>query len=153
MTKATQQPIQAKPVTPFRVRTPYNYDVDLVSRQTGLHCTDPTRAQQQFQDECDINTIMRKFAVTKTLPLTMGMPTYDDYTDAVTDYQTAQNAIIQAKQAFQQLPARVRDRFQNNPQHLLEFVMDKTNKEEAEKLGLLAIVPQQKEEVKRENPT
>lgn len=118
------------------IRTPYNYDTDQASFDSGLCCTDPSMTQQQFQDECDINTIMQQFKVTGQLPVSGRMPEYADYSDAVTDYQTAMNAIREAKENFMSLPSRVRERFHNDPQELLDFVMDKDNQAEAERLGL-----------------
>ena len=48
---------------PF-LRTPYNYDVDKVSDETGLSCPEVTLAQQNFKDETDINYIVRQFGIT-----------------------------------------------------------------------------------------
>ena len=40
------------------LRADGNYDVDRVSRETGLVCpVEETVVQQSFRDECDINTI------------------------------------------------------------------------------------------------
>ena len=35
---------------PF-LRTPFNYDRDLASEESGLKCEDPSLTQQQFKDE------------------------------------------------------------------------------------------------------
>lgn len=120
----------------MELRTPYNYDRNAVSIATGLECTDPTRTQQQFKDDADINVIMRRFAVTGQLPQGVRMPQYGDFIDAVDDYQTAMNAIRAAEESFMMMPATVRDRFSNNPQRFLEFCEDPRNADEAKKLGL-----------------
>lgn len=43
-----------------------------------------------------------------------------------------------AKIQFDLLPAAVRDKFQNDPAQLFDFVMDAGNRDEAIKLGLIA---------------
>lgn len=122
-------------------RTGYNYDTELVSDETALYC-DPLgdRTQQQFAEECDINTIARRFGLTGMLPVSSAVPSYGDYTE-VTDFQGAMNVIRQAEEQFLTVPALVRDRFQNDPQLLLEFVMDERNRPEAVELGLVPRPP------------
>lgn len=119
------------------IRTPYNYDVDEVSNETGLVCPEPTMAQQQFRDEADINTIMERFGRTGELVAPVRMPQYGDFT-GVNDYHTAMNAVIDAQTSFDALPAKVRARFDNDPGQFVEFCLDDNNREEAVSLGLVA---------------
>lgn len=119
------------------VRTPYNYDTELASETTGLECLDPSMTQQQFKEECDINTIVERFGITGQLPSNVRMPLYGDFTDAIDDYQTALHVIKQAEESFLAMPAKVRERFGHEPQAFLEFVNDPRNRDEAEKLGLV----------------
>lgn len=123
-----------------KVRSPLNYDTDSVSRETGLSCPEPTRAQQQFKDEVDINTIAKQFGMTGRLPECVRMPTFEDFSDVV-DYQTALNASRRAAQAFMEMPANVRERFQNDPQRFLEFCSNDANRAEAISLGLIPSPP------------
>lgn len=118
-------------------RTGYNYDTDAVSKATGLAC-DPedTQTQQQFAEDADINTIVRRFGLTGELPPARDIPQYGDFTH-VLDYQSALNAVIAADEAFMSLPAQLRSRFDNNPQNLLDFLHDENNREEARTMGLL----------------
>ncbi len=120
---------------PF-LRTPYNYDRDVASNDSGLECLDPTMAQQQFREECDINTIMERFGRTGELIAPVRMPQYGDF-DGVNDYHSAMNAIVEAQTAFEALPAKVRARFSNDPAEFLEFVYNEENREEAIRLGLV----------------
>lgn len=120
---------------PF-IRTPYNYNVDEASDLTGLSCGEPTRAQQQFKDECDINTIMRRFGKTGVAPVAAAMPSYDDYTGIV-DFHTAMNAVAQARENFETLPSNVRLRFNNDPGDFVSFCLDDRNRDEALSLGLI----------------
>lgn len=121
------------------LRTPYNYDVNEASDASSLVCEDPSLAQQHAKDECDINTIVRRFGLTGELPNGVRAPTYGDFTDAV-DYHTAMNAVLAADAAFMQLPADIRTRFNNDAGAFVDFVSDDNNRAEAEKLGL--VLPQ-----------
>ena len=123
------------PKTVF-LRTPYNYDTNAASDESGLACEEPTLAQQHFKDECDINNILRQFNVTGMLPEAPLSPRYGDFT-GITDYHSAMNAVIAAEDGFMELPAQIRARFQNDPAQLIEFLNDENNRSEAEKLGLL----------------
>ncbi|UOF77158.1 scaffold protein [Microviridae sp.] len=118
------------------LRTAYNYDTDEASLLSGLVCSEPTKAQQQFKDECDINTIVRRFGVTGLVPGTTKVPTYGDFT-GVSDYHQAMNVVAQANTAFHELPAHIRLRFANDPGRLIDFLEDDDNRKEAESLGLL----------------
>jgi phage internal scaffolding protein len=120
---------------PF-LRTPYNYNRDDASNESGLECQDPTLAQQQFREECDINTIMERFGRTGELVAPVRMPQYGDF-DGINDYHSAMNAIVEAQSAFDQLPAKIRARFGNDPAEFVEFAMNEENRDEAIRLGLV----------------
>lgn len=123
-------------MTKVFLRTPYNYDTMEASDASALSCPEPTLAQQHARDECDINTIVRRFGLTGELPNNVRVPRYGDFT-AVTDYQTAMNMVLEANAAFMELPAEVRSRFNNDPGALVDFISDDSNRAEAEKLGLV----------------
>jgi phage internal scaffolding protein len=120
---------------PF-LRTPYNYDRDAASNDSGLECLDPSMAQQQFREECDINTIMERFGRTGEIIAPIRMPQYGDF-DGVNDYHSAMNAIVEAQSAFDSLPAKTRARFSNDPAEFLEFCFNEENRDEAIQLGLI----------------
>ena len=120
---------------PF-LRTPYNYDLDAASNESGLHCEDATLTQQHFKDECDINNILRQFNVTGLLPESTLSPRYGDFT-GIGDYHTALNRVIAAEAEFMALPAQIRSRFDNDPANLINFLDNEENKQEAIALGLL----------------
>jgi len=121
--------------TPF-LRTAYNYDTNAASNESGVACEEPSLAQQHFKDECDINNILRQFNITGLLPEAPLSPRYGDFTGIV-DYHTALNAVIAAEDGFMALPADLRARFQNDPEQLIDFLNDESNKDEAVKLGLV----------------
>jgi len=118
------------------LRTPYNYDTDAASNESGLHCEDASLAQQHFKDECDINNILRQFNITGILPDQAISPRYGDFT-GISDYHTALNQVIAAEDEFMSLPAPLRARFENDPAQLIEFLDNPENKDEAIKLGLV----------------
>ena len=120
---------------PF-LRTPYNYDPDAASNESGLHCEDASLAQQHFKDECDINNILRQFNLTGLLPESPLSPRYGDFT-GIGDYHTALNQVIAAEDEFMSLPATLRARFENDPAQLIEFLDKPENFDEAISLGLV----------------
>lgn len=118
------------------LRTPYNYDTDAASNESGLACEEPSLAQQHFKEECDINTILQKFNITGLLPEAPLSPRYGDFT-GIGDYHTALNRVIAAQDEFEALPAQIRARFDNDPAKLIEFLDDEANRPVAEELGLV----------------
>lgn len=97
-------------------------------------------AQQQFKDDADINSIMRKFQKTGTI-------------DHVSKYQSeygfatpqslheAANVVARAQTMFEELPSLVRNKFSNRPEDFLAFVQDPKNADECIELGL-ALAPE-----------
>ena len=126
-----------KITAPF-LRTPYNYDRDAASNESGLACEEPSLTQQHFKDETDINNILRQFNVTGMLPEAPLSPRYGDFSGIV-DYHSALNAVIAAEDSFMTLPAQIRARFENDPAQLIDFLSDENNRQEAVKLGLLEV--------------
>lgn len=61
---------------------------------------------------------------------------YGDFADG-SDFQTHMDRIVSAQQQFDSLPAEIRDRFDNDPAELLDFVSDENNRDEAIELGLV----------------
>lgn len=120
---------------PF-LRTAYNYDMNEAGDESGLECLDKTLTKQSFADEVDINTIVERFHITGELPTNVRMPTYQDFT-GIFDFHSAMNAIAQANEAFDKMPAAVRARFHNDPAEFVEFCSKDENHKEAAKMGLL----------------
>lgn len=119
---------------------PFNYDADMVSEETGLRCEDETLAKQSFAEECDINTIVRRFHLTGEVPHDVRMPTFGDF-EEVYDYHSAAQAIADARESFMAMPAEVRARFGNDAGAFVEFCSKDENRDEAKRLGLLVPEP------------
>lgn len=121
-----------------------NYDPDGVSEVTGLHFDleeEPSFTQQQFKEETDINEIVRRFGLTGQLPENYKAPVSGDFTN-ISSFEEAMTAVAQAQQQFMELPANLRERFNNDPQRLMTFLDDDTNRDEATKLGLVVKPPE-----------
>ncbi len=118
------------------IRNPYNYDTNEASEESALYCEDPSRTKQSFKEECDINTILKRFNITGQLPVGPLQPQYGDFS-GVFDYQTALNAVIAAQDSFNALPATLRNRFANDPAAFVDFCSDESNREEMIRLGLV----------------
>lgn len=123
------------------LRTAFNFDQDANSREFGLVIPPDTVTQQQFAEECDINTIVARFGLTGKMPEVLHMPVSGDFT-GVTDFHSAMNVVRQAQQEFMELPGEMRERFGNDPGKLLAFLNDDKNRAEAERLGLVNKPPE-----------
>lgn len=98
----------------------------------------PSMTRQEFLEESDVNHIIDSYQTDGVIPTTRPDGVYADFTDpAYTDFQRAQNTVLEAQYMFEQLPARTRERFGNDPASLILFVQDPANQAEAHKLGLL----------------
>jgi phage internal scaffolding protein len=124
---------------PF-VRSAYNYDRNAASDESGLSCPEPTRTKQEFADEADINSIVRRFGLGGQLPTGVFVPTYGDF-EGVFDMHSAVQLVAAAEQGFMAMPADVRARFDNNPSLFVDFVSDESNRAEAVKLGIVTTPP------------
>lgn len=97
---------------------------------------EPTRTQQQFQADVNVNNIMKRYKKTGQISHLSGRQgQYMDLTSAP-DYFEAMQKIATANTAFLNLPAEVRRRFGNDPALLLEFIHNPDNYDEGVKLGL-----------------
>lgn len=119
------------------LRQPGVYDSDAASLEAGLDCGDVTLTVQSERDECDINTIVRRFGLGQELPPVSVAPQYGDFT-GVSDYHTALNLLKEADERFMSMPADVRSRFDNDAGKFLAFCYDEKNVDEMAKLNLLS---------------
>lgn len=121
------------------MRAGYGYDVDAASDEAAIDCSaavEPSRTQQHFAEEVDINTIVKRFGLTGELPTNVPQILQGDFTN-VCDFQSAMDLVVKAREAFMEQPAAVRSRFDNDPQKFLNFTSQVENLDEAIKLGLV----------------
>lgn len=93
----------------------------------GITFKDPSATLQSFKDDADINCIIARYEntgvlVDPTVPVSR-TPEFGDFSD-MPDYQTAQNVIIAAKNAFDALSSKIRERFNNDPAAYFNFVQN-----------------------------
>lgn len=122
----------------YRPHARVQYTGELVNHKTGEVYTPPARTKQQFLEQCDINNIVKQFTKTgqfSHLSANLAKGTYADLPDPI-EFQESMNTVIQAEQAFASLPARIRNRFGNDPAEFLDFIGRPENQDEAIKLGL-----------------
>lgn len=118
-----------------------------------------SRTQQQFKNECDVNQIMKKYRETGSIDfkLMRAEGVYADLSN-VKGYMDSLQSAIDAREAFEAMPAYLRKRFDHDPNKLIQFVSDSKNYDEAVKLGLVEkkqpdpVVEQLKEVVKNTTP-
>lgn len=73
----------------------------------------PELVQQTGKKEADINVIVKRFLSNGHLPVLNLEPLYADFSQAG-DFTMAQQMLLAAQQAFEQVPAEVRQKFNNN---------------------------------------
>lgn len=113
-----------------------------------------SKTVQSDRKGSDINEIVKRFGLTGELPIPRAVPRYADFLDAP-DFRGAMQVIIEAREAFESLPARIRERF-GSPAAYVDFVGNPENKEELIKLGLAkpdpVPIPEKVQKVEIVNP-
>lgn len=99
---------------------------------------EPSRTKQSFVEECDINNILKQYQKTGQIRHITAQAEKGQYVDLPEpiDFQESLNTVMRAEEAFATLPAKLRNRFGNDPSEFLEFMGDPANQDEIIKLGL-----------------
>lgn len=98
----------------------------------------PSMTKQSEMDACDIHNILKQYSpagLQQLIAENTARGQYVDLPDDI-DYQAGLNTVLEAQAAFATLPAKVRERFHNNPAEFLEFMADPNSQDEAIRLGL-----------------
>lgn len=103
----------------------FNSRYSVTGEKPGIKFDQPSQTLQSFKDDADINCIIARFEntgvlVDPTVPVSR-TPQFGDYSD-MPSYQEAQNVIVAANNAFNDLSAKVRERFGNDPAAYFDFV-------------------------------
>lgn len=93
-----------------------------------------SKTQTQFGEDHKTDVMIKKFLKTGRIsvqngPLMAGM-------DGAS-YHENMNRLVDIEQAFMKVPSEIRDKFQNDPGHFMDFVNDEKNYDECVKLGIL----------------
>lgn len=98
--------------------------------------------KQSMKNECDINNILSQYKKTGIIThVQAARPTYEDLPDA-SDFQEAQNLLIEASHAFDALPSKVRDFYQNDPYRFLDAIGDPDQHDKLREFGVLKPLPE-----------
>lgn len=108
--------------------------------------SDELITKQEHKEECDINTILKQYQQTGIIAhVQSARPTYEDLPSDV-DYQNSMNIILAAQDAFDGLPATVRDFYGNDPEKLLNALGDPAQADRLREFGVLKALPPPPEE-------
>lgn len=122
----------------------FNSRYSVTGEKPGIKFTDPSATLQSFKDDADINCIIARYENTGVLvdpavPVSR-TPEFGDFSD-MPDYQTAQNVLVSANNAFYALPSNIRERFGNDPAVYFQFVQSlekgSDDYDEAVRLGIV----------------
>ena len=104
----------------------------------GFDCVSPSRTVQEFKTECDVNVIIDNYTHTGVLShVNKSEPIYGDFSEIPKDYGEMINLLNDSKAKFDSLPSKVRERFDNDPAKMIQFLQDENNRNEAYELGLV----------------
>lgn len=119
------------------------------AREFARLACDPAESVTKQADgpASDVNNIVRRFVDTGLLPQSRELPTFGDAT-IVGSLQDAMNMLIEAGEFFQELPAKMRERFDNDPRL---FAMQAGTPEAAEIFREFGYLP--KEKAPSDDPT
>lgn len=100
----------------------------------GMFTSDPRpkvvcgkgRTKQSFKEQCDVNKIVEKFARTGLIAhLAQGVPRFMDVSE-LPDYRTALTQVKKAQLYFEDLPANVREVFDNDVARFVDWMSTKS---------------------------
>lgn len=101
---------------------------------------DEKLTKESLDVETDMNKIIEKAQRGVPVNVSTREPFYGDVSQ-IPDYQGAMNVIIKVEKDFNSLSSKIRERFDNDPQKMLAFLMDPKNEDEARSLGMLKPKP------------
>ncbi len=113
------------------------------NRDSVISCP-PGMTEQSMSEECDINNIMAKFTKTKNIDHLQKYESMYGEQSSLSLHE-ALNVVTEAQSMFNELPAKTRDRFKNDPGEFLDFVQDEKNHQEMYDLGLSKSQPPESE--------
>lgn len=107
----------------------------MVANEDGVMVPQESLTRQSEAVHTDINVLMAQYERSGTLPVMEMEALYEDVS-SVGDYRSMMDAVNAAQEAFMSQPAKVRNRFENDPGKFLAFVDDPANAEELYVMGL-----------------
>lgn len=107
--------------------------------------------QQHFAHEADVRNIIKQYDKTGLIAnVQKGVARYGDYSE-VNEYREALDLVNEANATFAELPAELREMFQNNAGTFLEFATNPENNQKMIELGLKEARVQEEQPIMAEN--
>jgi len=120
----------------FNKPRPEGYVAPVIDCQQAIIDGEEIRVEQSHKDEVNINKIVKRAGgmelIAKVNALTQFQ--YDDVTG--NDFQESMNAIIKARDTFDQVPSDIRKQFDNDPAKFMDFVHNPENSDQLIQMGL-----------------
>jgi phage internal scaffolding protein len=96
----------------------------------------PSNVEQHHKDACDIDKILRQYDKSGLIThVNQATAHYGDYTE-VNEYQVSLNMVMDAQNAFMELPSAIRAQFSNDPGLFFEFASNPENASQLVEMGL-----------------
>jgi hypothetical protein len=108
----------------------------------GIDCSLPILTKQEFKNDCDPNILISRYLKGEPLPTSSIQAAFIDCPD-IGSFQEAFEQVSMASDLFNELPADLRNRFDNDAMRFADFASDPSNHSELVKLGLA--VPRQQQ--------
>lgn len=126
----------------FKPRHQYDLASEIEAGEAAItYFDDPSLTQQQFTDEVNLNVMVARFGIKdgSIPPGAFDPKLFGPIVDMGEGHNLKDvlDATREAVAMFEQLPAAIRTRFNNNAGAMMDFVFDPRNHEEAVRLGLL----------------
>ena len=105
----------------------------------GLEFTQPSLTQQQFKDECEIESLLKAHNLSQVMGIVNNhgqQPLYGDVSD-IPDFHDAQNHVARATEYFEGLSSDVRSRFNNSLSEFLTTLNNPDAREALTEMGVL----------------
>lgn len=118
----------------------HQYDVNRDKKEgdlAALTCLDESLTQQHFTKDADINVIAERFGLAGIPAFPLDPAAFRD-TTADPDLRQILDQNIEARNYFNALPHKLRQRFHYSMGELWDFINDPENADEAVRLGLLS---------------
>ncbi len=126
------------------------YSMQIEHQRVQVFPVGPSLTKQAFRKECDINQIMKQYKKNGLLDhLNTHQGNYGDFLN-FEDYHASLNKILEAKDAFNSIPAEIRAKFDNDPSQFMSFAQNEENHEELVKMGLST--PRKEAKAQEEEP-
>jgi phage internal scaffolding protein len=97
----------------------------------------PSKTDQSWAKDADVNTIVEKFRKTGKIELAKAnQGVYADIAQ-ISDLSNAYDQVKRADEAFMTIPSEIRNKLGNDPKNLVPYLNDPKNKAEAMEYGLI----------------